>query len=240
MSKLALIVDDNRALAEDLGELLEGEGYDVRIFHDPNLALREAGTLAFDVALLDVRMPGMNGVTLQTHLMKRHPHARFVLMTAYADESLIKQGMDAGASAVLTKPVPIDDLFASLGDERSRDLLLVEDDASFREALVEALAQNGYRCHAVGTADEARLLLTASAAGGQSFSGGIIDVRLPDASGAALAREFGTASHLRCILITGHEPEAMDEPRDSASPLLIKPFPFHALLAALRQTRDQP
>lgn len=240
MPKLALIVDDNRALAEDLAELLEGEGYSIRVFDDPHAALREASTLSFDVALLDVRMPGMNGVTLQTRLMAQHPEARFVLMTGYADEQLIKQGLDAGASGVLTKPVPIDRLFALLGDARSRELLLVEDDVSFRETLVEALVQNGYQCQGVGTAEEARKLLALAAEQGRSFSTGIIDVRLPDASGEVLAREFGASARLPCILITGWDPQAIGAARDPASPILTKPFPFHLLLTALRQTRDQP
>jgi DNA-binding NtrC family response regulator len=237
MAKLALIVDDNRALAEDLAELLESEGYSIRVFNDPLVALREADKLAFDVALLDVRMPGMSGVTLQAHLMAQRPDARFVLMTAYADDKLIKQGLDAGASAVLTKPVPIDRLFASLGDERSRELLLVEDDAAFRETLVEALSENGYRCLGVGTADEARKLLSAASEQGRTFATGIIDMRLPDASGAALAKEFSAAA-LPCILITGWDPHLIDAQHEPAPPILVKPFAFHVLLTALRQTRD--
>jgi CheY-like chemotaxis protein len=101
MTKTALIVDDNRALAEDLAEILEAEGYRTRIFDDPELVLRAEPDLHFDVALLDVRMPGMDGVTLQRLLMQRHPEARFVLMTAYADDQRIAQGLAAGACALL-------------------------------------------------------------------------------------------------------------------------------------------
>ena len=114
MPKLALIVDDNRALAEGLAEILECEGYQIRVFVDPCLALREASSFPFDVALLDVRMPGMDGVTLQERLMVVQPQARFVLMTAYADEHHIARALAAGACAVLTKPVPIELLLREL------------------------------------------------------------------------------------------------------------------------------
>jgi CheY-like chemotaxis protein len=101
-----------------LAEILEGRGYQVRFFDDPKRAAREALQLDFDVALLDVRMPGMDGVTLQRLLMAQHPQARFVLMTAYADDSRISQGLAAGASAVLTKPVPLEQLFLALAKLR--------------------------------------------------------------------------------------------------------------------------
>jgi CheY-like chemotaxis protein len=96
MPRTALIIDDNRALAEDLAEILEAEGYQTRTFNDPELALHAAHELDFDVALLDVRMPGMDGVTLQRLLIEKRPSARFVLMTAYADDERLSSGLAAG------------------------------------------------------------------------------------------------------------------------------------------------
>lgn len=86
MSGRALIVDDNRSLAEDLGEILAAEGYEVQVFHDPLEALRRAPELRFDVAVLDVRMPGIDGVALHRELQASHPHSFFVLMTAYTED----------------------------------------------------------------------------------------------------------------------------------------------------------
>lgn len=235
MAKTALIVDDNRALAENLAELLEAEGYRTRLFHDPHAVLREeGGGLCFDVALLDVRMPGMDGVTLQRLLMAKHPAARFVLMTAYADDQRLSQGRAAGACAVLTKPVPLDQLFAALGDAGSRELLLIEDDAGFRAALSEALAQNGYRCIAASSAEEARRLLDAAQ---QKPAAAVIDVRLPDANGARLAGELSRALKLPCILITGWEPEEPARIAGGDTLLIVKPFSPDTLLRALAELR---
>jgi two-component system, response regulator PdtaR len=118
MAKRALIVDDNLALAEDLAEILGDAGYEIRVFHDPNAVLREASSLVFDVALLDVRMPGMDGVTLQQQLLTTHPGARFVLMTAYAEDQRISQALALGASAMLTKPFSPDLLLRALAGVR--------------------------------------------------------------------------------------------------------------------------
>jgi DNA-binding response OmpR family regulator len=237
MPRLAIIVDDNRALGEGLAEILESEGYDVRIFDDPHEALREAPELPFDVALLDVRMPGMDGVTLQQLLMALRPRARFVLMTAYADDQRISQGLAAGARAVLPKPVPIAQLFHALGDQTARELLLVEDDAAFREALSEVLVQNGYQCQSASSVYEARNMVAASSAAGRTLAIAVIDVRLPDGSGAQLARELSDHANLSCVLMTGFD---LDEPSDQLQGLLqvlVKPFTPDSLLRILSKLR---
>jgi DNA-binding response OmpR family regulator len=238
MPRLILIVDDNRALAEGLAEILEAEGYQIRIFDDPQVALQEALSMPFDVALLDVRMPGMDGVTLQQQLMASHPHARFVLMTAYADDQRISQGLAAGASAVLPKPVPIAKLFEALGEQGSREILLVEDDDAFREALSEVLAQEGYHCHGAASASEARRLIASSSAAGHALAIALIDVRLPDGSGAQLARELSDSTDLTCILMTGWDP---DEPRQQLQDrlrVLVKPFSPDTLFRVLSELRE--
>lgn len=235
--KRALIVDDNRALAEDLAEILTSAGYEIRVFDDPRAALREAPALAFDVALLDVRMPGIDGVSLQQQLLTTHPDARFVLMTAHAEDQRIAHGLSLGASAVLTKPVPLARLFAALGEEAPGELLLVEDDPAFREALSEVLANDGYRCLGAATALEARRVIEAVKADGRTLSIALIDVRLPDESGTNLARELSGAANVRCLLMSGWESEPEDGAENGSPPLLLKPFSPDVLLRALSNLR---
>jgi len=107
MSKRALIVDDNRCLAEDLSEILEAEGYQVRFFDDPLEALRASPMLRFDVAVLDVRMPAMDGPALYRALRRLHPAASFILMSAYTEDEKVAQALSAGVRCVLTKPIPL-------------------------------------------------------------------------------------------------------------------------------------
>lgn len=116
MSPSALIVDDNRALAEDLGEILEGEGYSVRVFFDPLDAVKDCRELSFDIALLDVRMPKMDGVELFRALAATHPAAVFLLMSAYADDRRIREALAEGARMVLSKPVSVPKLLTALGE----------------------------------------------------------------------------------------------------------------------------
>jgi CheY-like chemotaxis protein len=111
----ALIVDDNRALAEDLGEILGSEGYEVLVFFDPLAAVSRCHDQRFDVALLDVRMPGMDGVELFRALASDHPGATYILMSAYADDRRIAQALSEGVQRVLTKPLSVPLLLAALG-----------------------------------------------------------------------------------------------------------------------------
>ncbi len=102
-----LVVDDNRDLAENLAEILAEEGFVTAVAFDPFDALALAGDFAFDAAVIDVRMPGMDGVTLFESLAGRHPGAVFVLVTGFTRDERIRHALEAGVRAVLPKPVPV-------------------------------------------------------------------------------------------------------------------------------------
>lgn len=131
MSRRALVVDDNAALADNIGEILCDEGFDVRVSSDPLEALGMAETHPPDVVLLDARMPGMDGIALKAELAKRAPCATFVLMTAYAADERLRAARAAGIRHVFLKPIPIEPLLAALRDEpdSAPSVLGVEGDA---------------------------------------------------------------------------------------------------------------
>lgn len=103
-----LIVDDNPPMAETLADILIMKGYAVRTAFSGAEAL---GILKFEnvhILLTDVAMPDMDGVTLYCQAKKNHPRLIAFLMTAYADDAVIQQGIDEGIETVLDKPVNID------------------------------------------------------------------------------------------------------------------------------------
>ncbi|MDQ3034314.1 MAG: response regulator [Myxococcota bacterium] len=115
MSRRVLIVDDNRELAESLAELLAGEGLEPLVRDDAQLAVRDAPSLRFDAALLDARMPGVDGLELVRQLAPHAPHAVYVLMTAFPREAQLAH-RDARVRRVLAKPFGPDVLIAALRD----------------------------------------------------------------------------------------------------------------------------
>lgn len=233
MSRRVLIVDDNADLAENLRELLELEGFEVRVFTSPTEALAKKDELVFDAALLDIRMPGIDGIELCSALAKSHPSATFLLMTAFTSEQRLQDVRESGARAVLRKPLPVDQLLSLLGAMEAGTVLLVEDDAELSEALTELLAPHGYRVSTASTLAEGR-----AAASAMRPDVAVVDLKLPDGSGAELAREL-MGSGTAVVLTTGYdEPDVRDSVtslRSRGARYLGKPFAPAVLLELLSQ-----
>lgn len=100
-----LIVDDNKDFCDSLFDCLDELDVDVNATHDPQTALFLAQSRDYDVALIDLKMPGMDGLTLFREMRQRHPRMRGILMTGFAEEETKTVAEARGFSAVLLKPV---------------------------------------------------------------------------------------------------------------------------------------
>jgi len=105
MATRVLVVDDEAGMRETLVDILEGAGYEVAAAPDGNAALASVEDAAFDVVLMDIRMPGPDGVTVLQRMGP--PPPRVIMMTAYAVEDQLRQAIDAQAFAVVHKPFQI-------------------------------------------------------------------------------------------------------------------------------------
>jgi len=108
-----LIVDDNLALAENLGELLEDEGHQIRVAAGPGGAMEVADT-PLDFALVDICLDGADGVHLAEALKRRWPELRLALMTAYTSQARRREAEGLSIGPILPKPVPLDVLVGLL------------------------------------------------------------------------------------------------------------------------------
>lgn len=113
-----LCVDDNHDIADTLGVLLELVGYQARVCYDGPSALTAADEFRPDAAILDLMMPGMDGVELG-RLLRARPWARalpLVAVTATGDDEARRRTAEAGFDLHLTKPVEPDRLANVLAD----------------------------------------------------------------------------------------------------------------------------
>lgn len=99
-----LVVDDDEDNAHSLGELFELEGHTAHVVHSGEEAVEAFRCEAFDVAFMDVMMPGKNGVDSFMEIRRLRPEARVYMMTGYSVEQLLRQAIDNGALGVMSKP----------------------------------------------------------------------------------------------------------------------------------------
>ncbi|KRT68611.1 MAG: Fis family transcriptional regulator, partial [Candidatus Rokubacteria bacterium CSP1-6] len=105
-----LIADDEDSLRWVLEKGLKQAGYRVVAVKDGEAALQEAGSEPFDLILLDIRMPGMDGLTLLGKIREARPDAQVVIMTAHGTMETAIQAMQRGAYDYLAKPFDMDEL----------------------------------------------------------------------------------------------------------------------------------
>ena len=107
--RVVLVVDDEAITREVVAAMLEIEGVEVHAAHDGATALEMAQDVRPDLVLLDVMMPGMNGIEVCRRLSG---DTRVVMLTATADDDTRRAARDAGAEAYLLKPFSARDLYA--------------------------------------------------------------------------------------------------------------------------------
>ncbi|MES2294678.1 MAG: response regulator transcription factor [Pseudomonadota bacterium] len=103
MANIAL-VDDDKNILESVTMLLEQEGYHIRAFSDPAAALTALTTTAPDLAILDIKMPRMDGLELLRRLRQGSPDLPVIFLTSKDEEIDELMGLNAGADDYIRKP----------------------------------------------------------------------------------------------------------------------------------------
>jgi FixJ family two-component response regulator len=111
---LMAIVDDDDALRTSLDDLLQSVGFRVQAFASAEAFLQAPHVPEPACLLLDVRLPGMNGLELQRQLGVTHWRIPIIFITAYADDDMRARALAAGAVAVLSKPCREEDLLNAI------------------------------------------------------------------------------------------------------------------------------
>ena len=103
-----LVVDDDPSNAGVLADILDAKGFRVHAVTSGAEALAILRDHPVNILLTDVKMPGMNGLELYRAARQLHPELVTILMSAYAADDLIRQGLQEGIKTVLNKPLDID------------------------------------------------------------------------------------------------------------------------------------
>ena len=200
-----LIVDDDIDFAESIAEILEEVGYEVEMAHSGEEALKKIKEQDFDLTFMDVKMPGMNGVECFLEARKMKPDAKFVMMSAYSVEELLKRAIQEGALGVLHKPFDIERMLAILKENQRMPVVLVaDDDPDFVSSIQDILTKNGYSTRVAYTGQE-----TVDTVLNNDIDVLLLDIRMPILNGLEVYRELEKHGRkVPTIVITGYAFEA--------------------------------
>ena len=107
-----LVVEDNKKTAAFIGKALKSEGFAIDVLHDGSDALRAITTAPYDGVVLDVMLPGCDGLSVLRQLRRQHNHTPVLLLSARGEVNERVDGLDAGADDYLAKPFALEELIA--------------------------------------------------------------------------------------------------------------------------------
>ncbi|AJF06255.1 sigma-54-dependent transcriptional regulator [Geoalkalibacter subterraneus] len=121
-----LIVDDEQGMRRLLTRILAREGYDAVAVESGSLALRELGAEEIDLAVLDIRMPEMDGLELLARIKDFNPALPVIMVTAYGTVDSAIKALRSGAYDYITKPFDTDEIKLTVAKALERERLLAE------------------------------------------------------------------------------------------------------------------
>lgn len=152
-----LVVDDDRRIVRTTSDILRLNGYEVAIAFSGEEAVARVIAGVPDCVLMDLKMPGVDGVDALKRIKAVAPGVPVVLMSAYATDEQVVEAKRFGAATVLTKPIDIQQVLSFFSLLRREDsIMVVDDDQSFSQTLNDVLQSAGF--HVVVEQDPDKVL----------------------------------------------------------------------------------
>jgi two-component system, NtrC family, response regulator HydG len=152
-----LVVDDDVDNACSLGELFELEGHSSHVVHDGQAAIDAYLSTDFDLAFMDVMMPGKNGVESFMEIRRMKPDAKVFMMTGYSVEDLLRQATREGALGVIEKPMEAEDVLRMTERVGAGGLLVTSPlvcNSGLGDTIHNTLSRNGRSCRLIKKASD--------------------------------------------------------------------------------------
>jgi DNA-binding NtrC family response regulator len=227
-----LIVDDDMGMTETLSDILTDLGHHVEIANDGFKAIQKVKTQTFDVILMDIKMPGINGVETYKEIKHIQPKTAVMMMTAYSLEDLVAEALKEGAYGVWYKPVEIAKVIELVehSQEKGALILIVDDDLSTCETLTDIFKEKGYSIAYVSSGEEAKRIVKE-----KDFDIVLIDVKMPVMNGLETYLELRKIRpNIKAVMMTAYHQEVQDlveeAIRHNVYTCVYKPFDIKKLL----------
>ena len=142
MTEKVLLVDDEEEFVETLAERMRSRGMEVTTTTSGKSALEQVDKEPFDVVILDLQMPGMDGLEVLARIKKRQPDIQVVLLTGHATVSKSVEAIKRGAMEFLEKPVDLSSLSEIIHKAKATKMILV--DRETEDRIKEILQEKGW------------------------------------------------------------------------------------------------
>ncbi len=196
-----LVVDDDRRMVKTICDILKVKGHDSIEAYSGEEAVTMARDQRPDCVLMDIRMPGIDGVEALKIIKTTFPELPVVLMSAFATPNQVEEAKEQGAYTVLTKPINIQVLLSFLSLLRKEEsILVVDDDPGFCRTIKDILETKGYRVETEMNA--ARVLDHLE----RNYKLAVVlDLKLGNANGLEVLREIRAKYPTKpVIMVTGY------------------------------------
>lgn len=244
LKNLISVVDDDASVLRTTTLLIESLGFRAAGFESAELFLKSDQLTQTSCLIVDVRMPGMSGLQLQSHLAALGCKIPIIFITAYDDQASRLRALQAGAVAFLGKPFTDEILLQTIRSAlrgqmgvRKNLISLVDDDESIRRTTTLLIESFGFHAAAFESAES---FLKSDQL--QETSCLIIDIQMPGMNGLQLQSHLATAGYkIPIIFITAYDKEQSRQQalQAGAVAFLGKPFGDELLLQALRAALRQ-
>jgi two-component system, NtrC family, response regulator HydG len=227
-----LVVDDDVDMTETLSDILSALGIRVEIAYDGLQALKKVKTKRFDMVLMDIKMPKMNGIECFKKIKEIRPQTTVMLMTAFAAQDLVAETLMKGVYGIWYKPVEIQKVIELVEKTPKKGalLLIVDDDLSTSETLVGILQKKGYRLIKVSSRQEAKNKIRE-----KDLDFVFVNVKMPVMNGLETYLELRKIRpHIKTIMVTDYSQQietlAEEAIKNELYTCLYKPIKIDNLL----------
>jgi FixJ family two-component response regulator len=244
---LISVIDDDESVRRTTTRLIESFGFRAEAFESAESFLGSGHLDDTSCLIVDIQMPGMNGLQLQSQLAAAGYSIPIIFITAYDDKESRRRALRAGAIAFLGKPFSDEQLLQGIrlalhefGDEPgvARNFIaIIDDDESIRRTTTRLIESFGFRTAAF---ESAEMFLTSGQLHDTSCL--IVDVRMPGMTGLQLQSELAAADcRIPIIFITAYEDKESHRRAMQAGAVafLAKPFTDEQLLQWIRSALRQ-
>jgi len=128
-----LVVDDDHSTCKILSLIFRREGCEIETVHTGREAIEKAQTRFFNVVLLDIKLPDMEGVELLAPLKELHPDMEIIMFTAHASLETAMYALNRGASLYITKPLNMEEVFPTVKEVLEKQRLVMENKRLLQE-----------------------------------------------------------------------------------------------------------